>query len=232
MSNLKPVRWIRQRMFRYRYVGDNQYAYRKGWLDLLVEASQVYAKLDYAHGIPAVFVPWGTCSQWHADLKLERDIDVLWFGKRRTKRRSDLIDSIRRELQAQGVKMMVVDGVERPYIFGEERTEILNRTKITINLLTQPYEYVCPFRFHVVAGNRCMVISEPEPNHHPACIPGKHLITSHADEMVEKILYYLSHEDERKQIAENAYQLVTQELTLANSLRSILRLAEDKVRLH
>jgi hypothetical protein len=228
-ARLKPVQWLNRRMYRYRMLGDYEFAIEHGWLDLLVETSSVFAQQDIEHGLPAVFVPWGTSHDWYADLHLKRDIDVLWFGKRRTKRRSNLIDSIRHELQAQGVNMMVIDNVERPFIFGDERTQILNRTKIVISLLTQPYEYVCPFRFHMVAGNRCMVISEPELCHHPDCIPGKHLINAKANEMVEKILYYLNRENERNQIVENAYQLVTQQLTLGKSVKAILNIVENRI---
>ena len=118
-------------MFRFLILGDVQYAYSKGWLDILVEASNIYTQLDNAHGIPAVFVPWGTFQDYYADLHLERDIDVLWFGKRRTKRRTQLLDSIRHELRAHGVEMHVFDGEENLFIYGDERTEILNRSKIT-----------------------------------------------------------------------------------------------------
>jgi len=229
IAKLKPVQWLNHRMCRFRMLGDYEYAIKRGWLDLLVETSSLFAQQDIEHGLPAVFVPWGTSHDWYADLHLKRDIDVLWFGKRRTKRRSNLIDSIRREMQAHGFNMMVIDGVERPFIFGEERTRILNRTKIVISLLTQPYEYVCPFRFRVVAGNRGMVVSEAELNHHPACIPGKHMIAAKADELVGQILYYLSHEDERRQIAENAYHLATHELTLRNSIKTILNIVENRM---
>lgn len=227
VSNLKPMQWLRNRMFRFLILGDVQYAYSKGWLDILVEASNLYTQLDIAHGIPAVFVPWGTFQDYYADLHLERDIDVLWFGKRRTKRRTQLLDSIRHELRAQGVEMHVFDGEENPFIYGDERTQILNRSKITLSLRNYPHDYTIPPRFHMVAGNRCLLVCEPEWNHHPQCLPGRHFIAAEADKIVEQILYYLSHEKERNQITDNAYRLVTQELTMANSLKAILRIAEN-----
>src|SRR6185503_16508520 len=94
------------------------------------------------------------------DLKLERDIDVLWMGKRRNGRRSDLIDRVRAELAQHGVQMYMADGVERPFIFGEERTRLLNRTKIALNVKTRWFNSGFTFRFHTVAGNRCVVVSE------------------------------------------------------------------------
>lgn len=229
LANLKPLQWLRDRMYRFRYVGDYQYAYSQGWLYLLVESSEIYTQQEIAHGIPAVYVPWGTSQDWYADLHLERDIDVLWFGKRRIRRRSTLLDAIRHELRSHRIEMYVVDGVEKPFIYGDERTQILNRSKITLNLRIHPYDNVYPYRFQVVAGNRCLLVCEPELNHHPQCIPGRHFVAAKADKIVEQILFYLSHENERIQITENAYQLVTQELTMANSLKAILQVTENTV---
>jgi hypothetical protein len=230
VANLKPIQWLRGRMYRFRYIGDYHYAYVQGWLDLLAEFSNFYTQLHTAHGMPAIFVPWGTSPAWYANLNLERDIDVLWFGQRRTKRRSLIIDTIRHQLRNYGIEMYVADGVENPFIYDDERTNLLNRTKITLSLLTNRYESVFPHRFHMAAGNKCMVISEPEYSHHPDCIAAKHFVAATAAEIVSQILYFLSHEDERIQITENAYQLVTQKLTLANSLKAIIRAAENKQR--
>ena len=229
VATLKSVQWLSQRMYRFRYVGDIQYAYSQGWLDILVESSTIFAQNDTAHGIPAVYVPWGTFQSFYANLHLRRDIDVLWFGKRRTRRRSQLLDAIRRELRTDGIEIHVIDGEEHPFIYGDERSNILNRSKIVLNLQIYPYDNVFPYRFHIVAGNRCLVISEPELNHHPYCIPGKHFVATEADQIVTQILYYLNHEDERLQITENAYCLATETLTMAKSLRTILSLAENKL---
>jgi hypothetical protein len=228
LANIPPIRWLRQRLYRFRYLGDIQYAYRRGWLDILVHSSNIYVQHDIANGIPAIYVPWGTSQNWHADLHLKRDIDVLWFGKRRIRHRSKLLDAIRRELQTYGIEMYVIDGVEKPFVYGEERTQLLNRSKIALNLQIYPYDNVYPYRFQIAAGNKCMLVCEPEWNHHPQCLPGKHFIAAEADKLVEQILYYLSHENERNQITDNAYRLVTQELTMANSLKKILHAAENK----
>jgi hypothetical protein len=229
LASLKPVQWLQKRMVRFLILGDIHYAYSKGWLDILCEASNLYARQDIAHGIPAIFVPWGTFEDYYADLQLERDIDVLWFGKRRTKRRTKLLDAIRSELRIHGVEIYVVDGDEKPFIYGDQRTKILNQSKITLSLRNYPYDYTIPPRFHMVAGNRCLLVCEPELDHHPQAKTGKHFIAAEANQLVEQILYYLRHEKERDQITENAYRLVTQELTMANSLKAIVQAAENKI---
>lgn len=217
-----PFSWINRRMHRFRHVGDYHYVHRKGWLDVFAETSQVYAQLHSRHGLPALFVPWGLPRNWHANLDLERDIDVLWMGNRRTRRRSLLLDRVRQELSQHGVEMYVADNVENPFIYGAVRTQFLNRAKITLNLLPRWYDHAFTFRFPVAAGNRSLVVSEPILPHLPMCEAGKHYVSAPTESLAETILYYLAHDDEKLQIVENAYCLVTTELTFGSSIQTIL----------
>ncbi len=225
LARRPPLTTINHGLFRFRYVGDNLRALHRNWLTALADVSEWYARLYQQHGYPAQFVPWGTASSWHADLKLERDIDVLWMGKRRNGRRSDLIDRVRRELEPHGVNMYVADGVERPFIFGQERTRLLNRTKLTLNVRTRWFNSGFTFRFHTVAGNGCVVVSEPFMTHVSRYQAGEHYASAQPAQLAEKILYLLAHEDERRAIADRAYQLVTTEMTLRESVRQLMALA-------
>src|ERR1044071_5444425 len=100
------------RMARFRYLGDYYYAQRRGWLDIFADTSEIYAEIHRRHGLPTIVAPWGATPQWYKDLGLERDIDVLWMGKRGTRRRSTILNRVRGELEAQGVRMHVADGEE------------------------------------------------------------------------------------------------------------------------
>jgi hypothetical protein len=227
LAALPPAAWVNRSLFRFRYLGDMLQAQRRGWLSVFGEVSELYASLYRRHGVPAHFIPWGTSPLWHADLGLERDIDVLWMGKRRNARRSRLLDEVRARLEQHGVHMLVADGVERPFIFGEERTRILNRTKITLNVKTRWYNSGFTFRFHTVAGNRSLVVSEPFVTHVSAYRAGVHYAVAPPEQLADTILYYLAHEDERRVLAENAYQLATTELSLGNSVRALMQLAAE-----
>ncbi len=222
-----PFVQARRHLHRFRYVGDYFYAYQQGWLNLLIDSSELFANWYKSHGLPAVFVPWGTLETYYADLHLPRNIDVLWFGQRRTRRRGQLVDYIQYQLESRGFKMYVADGVSHPFIYGETRTRLLNQAKITLNLLAAArHDNIFPYRFHVAAGNRCVVVTEPELNHCSSYVAGTHYIVATSQQMVETIVYYLQHEDERQQIAENAYQLVTTKMTFGHSLRSIMQIVE------
>lgn len=224
-----PLSIINKRMHSFRRVGEYLYAYRRRWLDVLADTSKIFARLYERHGLPAIYVPWGTSRNWYAELNLDRDIDVLWMGKRRTKRRSRLLDRLRSQLSAHGIQMYVADNTENPFIFGEVRTRFLNRAKICLNLLHRPHSHGFSMRFHIVAGNRCLVVSEPFLPHFSRYEEGKHYVSAPVERLAETIQYYLEHEDERLRIAENAHQLVTTELTFGNSIRAIMT-AVDSVR--
>ena len=217
-----PISWITSRLHRFRRLGDYRYARRIVGIDLLVESSQVYAQLFQRQGFPAIYVPWGTAQAWYQDLDLPRDIDVLWMGRRGGRRRSNLLDTIRAELEANDIQMYVADNEEHPAIIGEERTRFLNRSKISLNLEPTHYDNAFPYRFHTIAGNRCLVVSELIYPHCSVYQSGVHYVSAPPGDLASTILYYLKNEDERQRIADAAYHLVTEELTFANSVRSIL----------
>jgi hypothetical protein len=209
------------RMLRFRYVGDYYYAFRKGVLNVLSDSSAIYSQLHSCRGLPTLFAPWGSSPQWYADLQLERDIDVLWMGNRKSRRRRTLIDQVRQELERHGVKVYMADGEENPFIFGEERTEYLNRAKITLNITRTWYDDNFS-RFALAAPNRSLIVSESMLRHCPAYEAGVHYVECAPAELGRTIVYYLQHPEERARIVENAYRLSTTRLTFHNSIRLIM----------
>jgi hypothetical protein len=190
-------------------------------LNVFADSSVIYAQLHRQHGLPTVVAPWGATLRWYADLGLKRDIDVLWMGQRGSRRRGKLLDRIRQELGSHGVEMRVADNQESPFIFGQERTEFLNRAKITLNLARTWYDDNYS-RFAMAAPNRSLIVSEPLLPHCPQYEAGTHYVSAPADRIAEAIVYYLKNEDERLRIVENAYQLVTTALTFRNSIKTIM----------
>jgi hypothetical protein len=221
LARRPPLKWLSTRFMRFSYLGDYHYAYRRGWLSLLVDFSSIYAGLHRAHGLPALSVPWGAISAWSADLRLERDIDVLWMGARATRRRGALLDHVRAELRARGIEMYVADNVEHPFIFAAERTRMLNRAKITLNLTRTWYDDNF-LRFPIVMPNRSLVVSETLLPHCPDYEAGTHYVAAPPETLAATIEHYLRRPDERQRLVENAYQLVTTELTLEKCVGRIM----------
>jgi hypothetical protein len=225
VENKAPFAWFKNRMLRFRYVGDYYHAYHRGLLSIFADSSSVYAEIHRKHGLPTTYFPWGAAPAWYADLHLPRDVDVVWLGKRGTKRRSDLLDRIRGELRRHGVDIYVADNVENPFVWREQRTELLNRAKITLNITRTWYDDNYS-RFSMAAPNRSLIVSEPMLPHCPEYKSGMHYVAAPIQELSAAILHYLEAEEERRIITDRAYNLLTQELTLANSVRRVMADAE------
>jgi hypothetical protein len=215
-------------MKRYSYLGDYHFAFRQGWLNLLVDSSQIYADLHSAHGLPTLAVPWGAVPSWSADLGLERDIDVLWMGARAGRRRSRLLDQVRADLRRRNIEMHVADNEEHPFIFGAERTRMLNRAKITLNLTRTWYDDNF-LRLSIVMPNRSLVVSEPLLLHWPDYVAGEHYVAAPIATLAETIQHFLTHADERQVIVENAVRLMQTRLTLTNSVAQIMSAVAERM---
>ncbi|NJN54329.1 MAG: glycosyltransferase family 1 protein [Anaerolineae bacterium] len=211
---------------RFRYYGDLHWLRREGILSLLLLESEVTAEFLRQRGFQPATFTLGSRPDWGANLNLKRDIPVLWLGKAGSRRRQNMLMHLRQQLRVRGVEMMVVDGVEHPYIFGHERTVLLNRTQIVLNLVRHSWD--CnSLRFYLAAPNRAMMISEPLLPHIPAIVPGCHYVEVPVAELADTICHYLSEPDKRQHIAQAAHELVTAELTCENAFIHILQLIKQ-----
>lgn len=193
---------------RYRYYGDLYWLRRLGLLTTLVIPSAWTGKFLQARGFDSIDPPPGYRSDWGRDLGLERDIPVLWIGKVGSSRRGRLLQQLRSDIKVVGIDLLMIDGEENPYVFGEERTRLLNRTKIMVNLLREEWDDNS-MRFSLAAHNHALVITEPTLSHSDF-VPGEHLVETPIERLAETICYYLTHETERKRITDQAYQLISQ----------------------
>jgi hypothetical protein len=216
---------LTRRLLRFRYFGEYCYAVDCGLLDVLADSSALHVKLYMRQGLSTLFAPWGVSRSCYADLDLDRDIDVLWMGKRGTRRRSRLLDRVRRELRRYGVEMYMCDNEEHPFVFGDERTRILNRAKVTLNLARTWHDDNFS-RFTFAMPNRSLVISEPLLPHCPAYIPGRHYVSVPVDALASTIHFYLNDDAARSRIVEAAHRLVF-EHPFAKSIEAVLQAADE-----
>ena len=227
-----PFEWITRRSIRFRYLGDVHWIRKLDLKFLISVESPLTADYLRKRGLKVVEThgfgfPW--TPDWGANLNLERDIPVLWIGKFGSRRRERLLYWLRSELKARNIDMMFIDGVENPYVFGEERTTLLNRSKIVVNIMRKKWDNNAG-RFYLAALNRALLITEPMLPHNIFILPGVHLIESPIDQLVSTIVYYIDHEDEREKIATQAQQLVTKEITVQNTLTKILNGVDAQIK--
>ncbi len=209
---------------RFRYLGDFYHAHRRGQIDVLADISAVYADYLSTEGIPAIHAPFGSAPAWFDDRARARDIDVLWMGKFGSARRKNILRRLRAELAEHGVEIYMVDNVEHPFVYDDARTDLLHRTKITLNILRTWYDENS-LRICMAAPNGSLVVSEPLLAHVPQYVAGEHYVSAPIPKLAETIVHYLNHPAEREKIAENARRLTTTELTFANAITTIMEAA-------
>lgn len=96
------------------------------------------------------------------------------------------------ELKPRGIRLELRDN-----LYGQARQEFLNRSKIMLNILRSPQDFVGQ-RYLLGAANKCLVISEPVQECSPF-VQGHHLVIAPHAHLADTIVHYLSHPSERSQ---------------------------------
>jgi len=194
--------------------------------DVLVAATVGRCEFLSERGIVAEWVPLGYEPSCGHDLGSSRDVDVLFLGALDAPRRNRLL----RRLRQEGICVQAVGSYVDPTCWGEQRTQLLNRTKILLNFARTPGEFP-DLRLILGMANKALVISEPMYRPDPF-MPGRHFISASIDEMPEKIRYYLTHDEERDAISERAYGLIKEDVTMERSVSRILDLISVRAHQH
>jgi hypothetical protein len=203
------------------FLGDIFWLHNQGLLDVLVLSSTYYSALLAKFGFSSLVVPRGYHSEYGSVLSQERDLAAVWMGKLRTRRRKHAVYWIYHELEKRGQIMQIYDGVKNPLIFGEKRTQILNRAWFVPNIFFSDPSNELSIRFFMAAANGAVVITEPSLHSYPF-VPGKHLVESSIEEMPDKIMYYLEHQTEWYSLSTNMLSYMQNTLHLETSLANIM----------
>jgi hypothetical protein len=209
---------------RFRYYGDLYWLQKAGVLSVLAISSRWTADFLQKRGFDPIILPPSVMEGEY--LELERDIPVLWLGKAGSSRRSRHLKQIRADLKARGIDILMVDGVEHPYVFGKERTILLNRTKIILNILREEWDDNS-MRYVLAAPCRTLIVTEPTLPH-SFFKPGVHLVEADISEIADTISYYLEHDEEREKIVEAAHSLVTNQSGLDKMIQIMVCVLEQR----
>jgi hypothetical protein len=170
-------------------------------------------------GLKTFMVPVGYHPILGEPLGLERDIDVVFLGHLRKNcgKRGQVIKYVFAELERQGynVKIITAD------CFGAERTRLMNRTKILLDVVRLPWE-LPGVRLLIAAGCGAMIVTTGFSGDSSPYVQGQHFIEAPASKLVDTLLYYLKNESHRKRISDQAYHFITHELTLRKSISQIM----------
>ena len=222
-KKLKSMRLYQSflRGFRLQIMGELYYFKSKGLLDGLAVTSPSRAAYVERHGFQPIVVPIGYHPELHGrNLELQRDIDVGFVGNVHSGRRYPILERVRKELEQRGINVSI-----QTNLYGEERTEFLNRAKITLNIFRAPHDFF-GLRFLFCAPNKTLMISEPVADYDPF-IPGRHIVAEPIEKFANTIEFYLSHDNQRQKIVEEAYRLVQEEYTINQMIGRILNHARE-----
>ena len=150
---------------------------RNGWL----QESQITVLLN------------GFDPKTHYPLSVEKDIDVLFIGNM-LKRRKEWTDKI-----GKNCSLHTAVG-----IYGDKMVTLINRAKIVLNIHSEEFQDT-ETRVFEVLGCRRFLLTEKLSVENPFT-DRKHLVEcTDLGDMIRQIQYYLKHDAEREQIAEQGY---------------------------
>jgi len=200
---MKSLEWIRK-------------YFESGLIDYVFTSTIPRMRTLKKNGINAEFIPVGYHRYWGEKLSLVRDIDVLFIGSLKIRRRRSLLKNIENKLSMNGIKLKIVSNG----CYGEERTNLLNRAKIVLDIPNIPWE-TGGMRFLMSISCGAMVISEYVDETAPY-EPGVHFVRAKDEQLPDVICNYIKNESQRQAIADSAYEFITHRLTLKNSLMKIM----------
>lgn len=187
-----------------------------GVVDRIVASTASRVALLKRQGISATLCPVGYHEGCGRDLKGERDIDVLFFGVTKRNRRRRLLHELGKGLRARGRTLKIVRGA----CFGKERERLLNRSRIVLNLQRMPWDFPA-MRLYMAMGCGALVVSESGGNPEPFQ-PDEHLVVASPDQLLERIMFFLEHEEQRLHIAGQGHRFVREELNMNRQFSLLL----------
>jgi hypothetical protein len=196
---------------------------REGWLDLIFASSLEKVEFLEEQGIRSWYVPYGYHPSHGRMLGLERTIDALFLGGTDPWRRRRLIRFLRRK----GIDLEVRGDWKDRSLWGEGRTQLLNRTKIVVHL-QRHVGLLAGMRFVLALGNGAMLVAEPCYRPDPY-LPGVHYAEAPASQLPDTIRYYLAHPEERERMVAAGHRLVTEEVTLLRTAETMLRVIRERL---
>lgn len=119
--------------------------------------------------------------------------------------------------------------IHPPVGYEEEVFKVYFATKINMNLTLRSIETGVPQRIFDVMSIGGTVFSNYQKEAEELFVPEKEIVLFKTeDEMLDKIEYYLKHDDERVKIGINAFYRVRDEYTYANALKNIFEVIQHE----
>jgi hypothetical protein len=192
-----------------------------GLLDLLFVSTPWRKTFLAEQGIESEWVPFGWFKNLGHDLGLERDIDVMFVGAQDVPRRRRIVAQMRRA----GIDVQAEGAWGPRGLWGERRTEVLNRTKLALNLSRHPGE-LSGMRLITAMANGACVLSEPIWDPRPF-VRGVHYVEAPLDGLAAEAAALLADDARREAIAAAGHEFALSR-PLSDSLARIIERVEER----
>lgn len=192
-----------------RYIGR---LWNRGLLDKILVSLGTRRSFLRSMGIESKLMPFGYHHAWGRPIAGKtKDIDVLYIGSS-TPRRRPMLEAINKLLETNGFQLTIIEGG----CHGEERTELLNRSKVFLQLRQYPWELPRPRMMMAMA---CKTLFATESFHDTQPFrPKRHFVMAAPESLAETLVEYLCDDARRLEIVERSFNFVTQELAIGNVL--------------
>jgi hypothetical protein len=191
---------------------------REGLVDAVATTTVARVERFAEVGLDAAWIPQSIAPHVYADLGLERDIPVLFLGAMDVPRRRLLAWRLRRA----GIDLTAVGDWKDPRFWGDERTRLMNRAVITLNLNRFAGNFP-DTRFNLAAANRSLIVSEPVYRPDPYVAGETHVEAEPAD-LAAVLAHWLADDEGRERMINAAYETVMTQLQRGPAIAALCAL--------
>jgi len=186
---------------------------KAGGFDYVFAAQREGAERLRSDGaVPVWWLPLACNPELHRPLECGQDLDVAFVGNPGTPERQRLLGLIRSHFPNSFVGNA----------YGDDMARVYSRAKIVFN---RSVGNDVNMRVFEALACRALLLTNalPDNGQDELLEPGKHLVTySSDDELLERIHYYLAHDEEREAIAEAGYREAVSRHTYALRMQRVL----------
>lgn len=182
-------------------------ALAEGRLTRLLVSTEQKKSAMRASGHDAVFAPVGRNPIYGRDLGRTRDLDVLFLGRAVGRWRRRILRRVVSDLRSRGASVEV----RKRGVNGDERTELLNRTRVVLHLHKYPWD--TPWmRWYLATENGAVIGSQPLVNPAPLR-PGTDYLSAETDALGNEIMRLLADEPARLAMLDSCRRRMADEMS-------------------
>lgn len=188
----------------------------EGWLTRLLVSTEQKRSAMRAAGHDAVFAPVGHNAEYGHDLGLTRDLDVLFLGRAVGRWRRGVLRRIVADLRNRGASV----DVRTRGVRGDDRTELLNRTRVVLHLHKYPWD--TPWmRWYLASANGAVVCSQPLSTPAPLR-PGIDYLSAEPESLADEIMRLLGDEAARLAMLDSCRRRMAEEMSMELTVERML----------